>query len=102
MSKMRSHDPFGHLKHKLWPKEGPGIKSNWQFDFRPLKVKDRPDFFVCKWCETYHWKALNESYNFVLNLISIKGMHTKLWAPKVTKVPTLGISGLPLGSPGTK
>jgi hypothetical protein len=21
MSKMGSHDPFGHLKHKLWPKE---------------------------------------------------------------------------------
>ncbi len=26
MSKMGSHDPFGHLKHKLWPKERPGIK----------------------------------------------------------------------------
>ncbi len=24
MSKMGSHDPFGHLKHKLWPKEGLG------------------------------------------------------------------------------
>jgi hypothetical protein len=24
MSKMGSHDPFGHLKHKLWPKERPG------------------------------------------------------------------------------
>jgi len=20
------HDPFGHLKHKLWPKEGLGVK----------------------------------------------------------------------------
>jgi hypothetical protein len=26
MSKMGSHDPFGYLKHKLWPKERPGIK----------------------------------------------------------------------------
>jgi hypothetical protein len=26
MSKMGSHDPFGHLKHKLWPKERPWIK----------------------------------------------------------------------------
>jgi hypothetical protein len=26
MSKMGSHDPFGYLKHKLWPKEGPGVK----------------------------------------------------------------------------
>jgi hypothetical protein len=26
MSKMGSHDPFGHLKHKLWPKERLGAK----------------------------------------------------------------------------
>jgi hypothetical protein len=26
MSKMGSHDPFGYLKHKLWPKEGSKIK----------------------------------------------------------------------------
>jgi len=26
MSKMASHDPFGHLQHKLWSKEGPGVK----------------------------------------------------------------------------
>jgi len=26
MSKMSSHDPFGHLKHKLWPKESRGVK----------------------------------------------------------------------------
>jgi hypothetical protein len=38
MSKMGSHDPFGSLKHKLWPKEGPRVKL-------PLKVKNRPDFF---------------------------------------------------------
>jgi hypothetical protein len=26
MSKMGSHRRFGHLKHKLWPKERPGVK----------------------------------------------------------------------------
>jgi hypothetical protein len=26
MSKMASHEPFGHLQHKLWSKEGPGVK----------------------------------------------------------------------------
>jgi hypothetical protein len=26
MSEMGSHDPFGHLKHKLWPKERSGVK----------------------------------------------------------------------------
>jgi hypothetical protein len=84
MSKMGSHDPFGHLKHKLWPKE-------MQFDSRPLKVGNHPDFLACKWRATYRWKALNESYNFALDLISIEGLHTKLWGPKVTGVPTLGV-----------
>jgi hypothetical protein len=26
MFKMGSHDPFGHLKHKLWPREWPKVK----------------------------------------------------------------------------
>jgi hypothetical protein len=39
-------------------------------------------------------------YNFASNLISIRGLHAKLWAPKVARVPTLGISGPP--SPGTQ
>jgi len=26
MSKMGSHGSFGHLKHKLWPREGPGVE----------------------------------------------------------------------------
>jgi len=51
---------------------------------------------------TYRWKALNEGYNFAFDLISIRGLHAKLWRPKVAGVPTLAILGLPLGSPGTK
>jgi hypothetical protein len=79
-----------------------GQESNWQFDSRPLKVKNRPNFLACRWRATYPWKDLDEGYKFALDLISIEGLHTKLWAPKVTEVPTLGISGFPLGSPGTK
>jgi hypothetical protein len=60
-----------------------GRKSNLQFDSRPLKVKNCPDFLVCRWRATYRWKAINEVYNFVSNFISIKGLHTKLWDPKV-------------------
>jgi len=26
MSKMALYEPFGHLQHKLWSKEGPGVK----------------------------------------------------------------------------
>ncbi len=65
MFKMGLHDPFGHFKHKLWPKEG-------------LGVRNRPDFLMCKWRATYHWKALEDCYNFASNLISIRGLHTKL------------------------
>jgi len=79
-----------------------GRESNWQFDSWPLKVRNRPNFLAWKWCATYRWKALDESYNFVLDLISIKGLHTKLWGPKVVGVLTLAILGLPLGSPKTK
>ncbi len=47
-------------------------------------------------------KTLDEGYNFAPNLISIGGLKTKLWGSKVAGVPTLAISGLPLGSPRTK
>jgi hypothetical protein len=30
MSKMGSHCSFGHLKHKLWPKERAGVKTGSQ------------------------------------------------------------------------
>jgi len=79
-----------------------GRESNWQFDSRPLKVKNRPDFFVCKWRVRYHWKDFNKGYNFALDLILIEVLHTNLWGSKVAGVPTLAISGLPLGSPETK
>jgi hypothetical protein len=78
-----------------------GRESNWQLDSRPLKVSNRPNSFAYRWRAEYRWKDLKKGYNFALNLISIRGLHTKLWAPKVAGVPTLGISGLPLGSPKT-
>jgi hypothetical protein len=94
MSKMGLHYSFGHLKHKLW--------SIWQFNSQPLKVENRPDFLVCKWRATYHWKALNKGYNFDLYRISIRDLHTKFWGPKVVGVPILRISRLPFGNHGTK
>jgi hypothetical protein len=79
-----------------------GQKSTWQFDSQPLKVRNRPNFHACRWRTTYCWKALDEGYNFALDLISIRGLHAKLWRPKIVGVPTLVISRLPLGSLGTK
>jgi hypothetical protein len=79
-----------------------GRESNWQFDSQPLKVKNRPNLLACRWCATYHWKDLNKGYNFASDLISIRGLHVKLWALKVAGVPTLAISGLPFENPETK
>jgi hypothetical protein len=79
-----------------------GQKSNWQFDSRPLKVRNWLNLLACRQHVTYCWKALDKAYNFDSNLISIQGLHMKLWAPKFTGVPILAIPGLPFGSPGTK
>jgi hypothetical protein len=79
-----------------------GWESNWQFDSQPLKVRNHLVFLLCRWRVTYHWKVRDEGYNFALDFISVGGSHTKLWAPKVARIPTLGISRLPIRSPDTK
>jgi hypothetical protein len=44
MYKMSLHDPFEHLKHKLWPKKGPKVKlSIW---FSTIKSLESP-WFTC-------------------------------------------------------
>jgi hypothetical protein len=97
---MGSHDPFGHFKHKLWPKEGSGVKLPiW---LPTIKSKKSPRFpcvqVTCNIPLEKSWRG----YNFASDLISIKGLHAKLRAPKIMEVPTMGISGFPFGSPGTK
>ncbi len=79
-----------------------GREANWQFDSRPLKVGNQPNLGVCRWSATHRWKALDEGYNFALDLITIEGLQRKLCALKVVGVPTVAISGLPLESPKTK
>jgi hypothetical protein len=41
MFKMGSHCSFGHLKHKLWPKEGPGVELPGVCQFWLLTTKSR-------------------------------------------------------------
>jgi hypothetical protein len=73
-----------------------GRESNYQFDSRPLKVGNRPNFLACRQLATYRWKALDEGYNFALDLITIGGLNKKLCALKVVGVSSMGILGLPL------
>ncbi len=60
-----------------------GRESNWQFDFRPLKVRNWPFPNVGWQSATWRWKALEESYNFGLNLVPIRGRDKKLCSSKV-------------------
>jgi hypothetical protein len=92
MFKMGSHDPFGHLKHKLWPKKGPKVNMTiWSPRFPCVQVMcDIP-------LESSQW-GLQRCLRFHLHPRSIN----KVVGPKVAGFPTLGISGLPLGSSETK
>jgi hypothetical protein len=73
-----------------------GRESNWQFDSRPLKVENWPDFGACRESATHLWKALNKGYNFALDLITIRGLHRKICALKDAGILTVGILGFPL------
>jgi hypothetical protein len=55
-----------------------GRESNWQFDSRPLKVGNQPFPEVCSRSATWRWKTLDESYNFVSNLVPIQVRGEKL------------------------
>ncbi len=63
-----------------------GRESKWQFDFRPLKVGNRPFPDVTLKSVTWCWKALNESYNFGLGLVPIQVWGEELWPFKVPGV----------------
>jgi hypothetical protein len=71
-----------------------GQESKCKFDSWPLKVKNCPDLLVCSWLATYFQKAFKKGYNFVLDLISIRGLHKTLRASKVVVVPISRILGL--------
>jgi len=97
---MGLHDSFGHLKHKLWPKEGSGVKlAIWL----PTNKSQELTWFPCVQvaCD-----IPLESSQQVLQLCfrshpNQRSTH-KVMGPKVARVLTLAILRLPLGSPGTK
>jgi hypothetical protein len=69
-----------------------GQETNYQFDSRTEKIRNRPNLLVYKQCVTYRWKALDKSYNFSLDYTSIRGLLAKLWGSKIAIVPTWAIS----------
>jgi hypothetical protein len=55
-----------------------GRESNWQFDSRPLKIRNQPDLGACRWSATHLWTTLDKSYKFAWDLIPIRGSNKKL------------------------
>jgi hypothetical protein len=79
-----------------------GQESNCQFDFRPLKVGNRPFSDMSSRSATQFWKALDENYNFGLDLVPIQVRGEELWVSKVLGLQLETVSGLQLLSPGKK
>jgi hypothetical protein len=84
-----------------------GRESKWQFDSRPLKVRNRPLPDIRFEKATRRWKDLDKGYNFGSKRIAIGLWNRELWAPKVPGLQPgqfqdsfRTISGLQLGSPG--
>jgi hypothetical protein len=57
--------------------------SNWQFDSRPLKVRNRPLPDLRIESAIRRWKDLDTGYKFGLDLVAIRRRSRELWAPKV-------------------
>jgi hypothetical protein len=79
-----------------------GRESNWQFDSRPLKVGNRPLPDIRFESATRRWKALEESYNFDLDLVAIELCSRELWAPKVPGLQPGQFRDSNLGVPGKR
>jgi len=89
MSKMGLHDPFGHLKHKLWPKKG--WESNCQFDSQPLKVGNHSNFFMCRWLAT-RARILLETSSQLEFCTQSYGL-PKSWESQLWEFQNLGVLG---------
>jgi len=70
-----------------------GWESNCQFDSRPLKIGNRPLPDVASRSATRRWKAVDESYNFGLELVPIRVRGEKLWPSKVPGLQPGTVSG---------
>jgi hypothetical protein len=79
-----------------------GRESNWQFDFWPLKVRNRPLLDVRWQCATWRWKALKEIYNIDSDLAPIGLGSREIWAPKVLGLQPGQFRDSNLGVPGKR
>jgi len=130
MFKMGSHCSFGHLKHKLWPKEGSGVDPIYLFTddvrhtIRKLSTRATILLEIASWFEvcsqSYEAPKLRESHlgRFQDSHLGVPGQKAIwMWAPwkgaeytirgKWWLPPSSGrgescVSVLPVARPSTK
>jgi hypothetical protein len=93
MSKMGSHVPFGHLKHKLWSKEGSGVKLTiWLLTIKSWESTQFPCVQVaCHIPLESPWQGLQLCYKLHLNWRSAE----KVIGPQSCKSLKFGNFGTP-------
>jgi hypothetical protein len=100
MSKMASYEPFGHLQHKLWSKEGPRVKlAIWLLTTKSQEsTRPRCVQVECNTLLGSFWEELQVCFRPHPNRRSELGVMSS----QSPGSPNRTISKLFLGSPGTK
>jgi len=100
MSQMALHWPFKHLQHKLWQKEGLGVKLTIWLPTTKSRESTRAQ------CVQVEYDTLLESSQGQLQVClrphPNRRSGNELWSLKVSGVQTGTVSGLLLGSLETK
>jgi hypothetical protein len=93
---MGLHDPFGHLKHKLWPKERLGVKLTiWLLITKSQESTRFPCVqVVCDIMLESSWQRLQLYFITHFNQRSAHKIMGPQSCPKIARVLTLGISKL--------
>jgi hypothetical protein len=89
MFKVLSHEPFGHLKQKLWPKERSGVKLAISL---PTTKSRESTIFLC----------LQVTCDIPLKPHLNRRSAHKVMRPQSHKSPNFGNFGTPIGRPRTK
>jgi hypothetical protein len=97
---MGSHDPFGHLKHKLWPKERSRVKlAVW---LPTTKSRESTRFPCMQVACDIQLESSQQGLQLCFRLHLNRMSSHKVMGLQSCKNPILGISKLPFGSLDTK
>jgi hypothetical protein len=100
MSKMASHEPFEHLQHKLWSKEGSKVKLAIWVPTTKSQESTRSRCVQVK-CNTPLENSQRDLQLWFRPRFDLS-LGEKLWMPKVPRVQTETVSRLHFGSLGKK